>query len=149
MAAASRPPLWTCPRCGHRFVTRNLWHSCGRYKLADHFKLKDPIVPKLFNQFRAVARECGPVTVYAQKTRIVFQGRVRFGVAVTRKRWLDAGLWLTRRAKHPTLRRIEHIAPRCYVHSFRLQKLQDLDNAFAKLVWEAYAVGQQEHLSRP
>ena len=23
------PPLWACPRCGKRFVTRNIWHSCG------------------------------------------------------------------------------------------------------------------------
>src|SRR5262249_33103523 len=27
-----RPPLWTCPRCGARLVTRNLWHSCGRFR---------------------------------------------------------------------------------------------------------------------
>ena len=20
--------LWRCPKCGHRFVTKNLWHSC-------------------------------------------------------------------------------------------------------------------------
>ena len=31
-------PLWRCGKCGHRFVTKNLWHSCGRYRLADHFK---------------------------------------------------------------------------------------------------------------
>jgi hypothetical protein len=35
-------PLWRCPKCGHRFVTRNLWHSCRRYRLVDHFTGKPP-----------------------------------------------------------------------------------------------------------
>jgi hypothetical protein len=49
----------------------------------------------------AVARASGPVTVYAQKTRIVIQARVRFAGAVVRQRWLDAALWLKRRIAHP------------------------------------------------
>ncbi len=28
-------PLWTCPRCGLKLVTRNLWHSCGQATLDD------------------------------------------------------------------------------------------------------------------
>jgi len=28
-------PLWTCPRCGAKLVTKNLWHSCGRATLDD------------------------------------------------------------------------------------------------------------------
>src|SRR5687768_11173861 len=95
--------LWTCPRCGHRFVTRNLWHSCGRYSLEDHFIGKDSSVREVFDRLVALAEACGPVTVYAQKTRIVFQVQVRFVNVVTRRGWLDAGLWLTRRAEHPAL----------------------------------------------
>jgi hypothetical protein len=26
-------PLWHCPKCGARLVSRNLWHSCGRFTL--------------------------------------------------------------------------------------------------------------------
>lgn len=25
--------LWQCPRCGERFVTPNMWHSCGKFTL--------------------------------------------------------------------------------------------------------------------
>lgn len=85
MMRGSRP-LWTCPRCGHRFVTRNIWHSCGRYRIADHFVVAQPVVRKLFNGVKALVRECGPVTVYAQKTRIVFMVRVRFAGVTVRKR---------------------------------------------------------------
>ena len=87
------------------------------------------------------------MTVYAQKTRVVFQGRVRFGGVIARKRWLDAGLWLTRRAKHPALHRVEKIAPRCYAHYFRLRWPGEIDDRLAELVRESYAVGQQEHLT--
>jgi hypothetical protein len=86
-------PLWKCPRCGHRFVTRKLWHSCVRVPLASHFREKDPIVRELFDRFRELVRTCGPVTVYAQKTRIVFMTRARFAGALPRRRgWMwDSG----------------------------------------------------------
>ena len=139
--------LWTCPRCGHRFVTKNLWHSCGRYLVADHFRGKDDEVRLLFDRLKALARRHGAVTVYAQKTRIVFQGRVRFASAVPRKHWLDIGVWLTRRVDHPTLRRVEALAPRSYVHSFRLRQRADIDTGLAEILAAAAAVGRQEHLS--
>ncbi len=47
------------------------------------------------------------MTVYAQKTRIVIQARVRFAGAVVRQDWVDASLWLKRRITHPRLHRIE------------------------------------------
>jgi hypothetical protein len=25
--------LWTCPKCGRRFVSRNLWHASGDYSV--------------------------------------------------------------------------------------------------------------------
>lgn len=93
---SAKKPLWTCPRCGHRFVTRNMWHSCTRYRIADHFKGKDPVVRHLYKQYVGIVRGFGSVTVFAQKTRIVFQARVRFAGAVVRKHWLEGGLWLKR-----------------------------------------------------
>jgi hypothetical protein len=46
-------PLWTCPKCGHAFVSPNLWHSCGRYELDDHFRGRPPGLRRLFDRFRA------------------------------------------------------------------------------------------------
>ncbi len=141
--AVAAQALWTCPKCGHRFVTRNMWHSCTRYRLADHFAGKDPGVKRVFDRLRRLVEACGPVTVYAQKTRIVFQGRVRFGGCVVRRRWLDGGLWLTRRAEHPKLVGVEQPIAGCFVHRFRLAAVADLDAGLAGLIREAYAVGQQ------
>jgi hypothetical protein len=138
-------PLWRCPKCGHRFASRNLWHSCGRFRLADHFKGKDPALRRLFGRYVALLRRNGPVTVYAQKTRIVCMVRVRFAGAVVRKRWLEAGLWLKRRATHPTLRKVEFLPPGDHLHYFRLRRPEDLDPAFAALTREAYRIGVQAH----
>lgn len=48
-------PLWTCPECGHAFVTRNLWHSCGRYELDPHFERRDPRVRATFEALAEAA----------------------------------------------------------------------------------------------
>lgn len=134
-------PLWRCPKCGHRFVTANLSHSCGRYDLAHHFAGKDPIVRKLFDRFLRVVRAQGRVTMYPQKTRIICMVRVRFAGATTRKGGLDVHLWLKRRARHAVLRKVEFYPPREYVHYFRFERLHSFDAAFAALVGEAYQVG--------
>lgn len=132
-------PLWRCPKCGHRFVTRNLWHSCGRFTLAQHFKGKPGLLRAAFRRWVAIARACGPVTVYAQKTRIVLQARVRFAGAVVRGTWLDAGLWLRRRITHPRVHHIEDFGRLGYGVHFRLQKPGDIDRRMIGFMREAYA----------
>jgi hypothetical protein len=134
-----RRRLWRCPKCGHRFVTRNLWHSCGRYRLADHFAGKAPGLRRVFRAWLSAARACGPVTAYAQKTRIVMQVRVRFAGAVVYRDWLDATLWLKRKATHPRLRRVEDFGRLGYGLHFRLEAPEQVDAALRALMREAYA----------
>jgi hypothetical protein len=139
-------PLWVCPRCGHPFVTRNLWHSCGQYALADHFTGKDPALLETFHRLVEVTQGCGPVTVYAQKTRIVMMVRVRFASLVVRKGSLDLGLWLTRKVAHPLLVRTEVFGPRSIYPHFRLTKPEEIDSILMDLICEAYQTGRQAHL---
>jgi hypothetical protein len=134
-----RATQWRCPKCGHRFASRNLWHSCGNYRLADHFKGRSTVVRQLFDEWRALARACGPITVYAQKTRIVFQARVRFAGAVIHDDWLDAALWLRRRVEHSCLHRIESFGRLGFGVHFRLTKVTDIDRDLGALMREAYA----------
>ena len=37
-------PLWTCPKCGARLITRNLSHSCGTFSLDALFAKSPPEV---------------------------------------------------------------------------------------------------------
>jgi hypothetical protein len=130
--------MWKCPKCGHRFASRNLWHSCGRYRIADHFRGKDPAVRRTYRRFAEVVRSCGKVTIYAQKSRIVCMVDVRFAGAVARKKWLECGMWLDRKAAHPALVRIERFSAGSYGHYFRFRDPSEIDEAFASLLREAY-----------
>ena len=73
MPHRSDQPLWTCPRCGHRFVTANIWHSCVNVDLDGHFAGKPPILRETFERFADLARACGPVTAGA----LVLRGGAR------------------------------------------------------------------------
>lgn len=125
-------------------MTANIWHSCGRYRLADHFKGKPQTVRETFDRLVEVARSYGPTTMHAQKTRIVLQGRVRFAGVVVKKNWLDAGVWLKKEVSHPRLVRTESYGKLGYGHHFLLFTPADIDDALVKLIGQAYVIGQQE-----
>jgi hypothetical protein len=140
------PSLWTCPKCGHQFVSRNLWHSCGNYEIDDHFKDREAVLRETFDRLVEITSQCGPVTVYAQKTRIVFMMQVRFANLVVRKHWLDFGLWLTHRVEHPLLIKTAVFGPNSFGLGFRLSRPEDIDDALEALIAEAYKTGLREHL---
>lgn len=121
-----------------------MWHSCGRYRLEDHFKGKDPLVREMFHRFEQMIRAFGPVTMYAEKTRIVFQVRVRFAGAVVRKHWLDCGFWLRRRVESSRFRKVEFIPPGYHLYSLRITDPAQFDGEVAAFLREAYALGCQQ-----
>lgn len=89
-------PLWTCPTCGHRFITANLWHSCSQYTLDDRFAHSAPEARAAFDRFVELVERCGPVTVIAQKTRIVLMDHVQFAGAVVLRDRVRLNFALTR-----------------------------------------------------
>ena len=141
MKAKPRKSLWVCPHCGRRFVSANRNHSCGEYRLEDHFVAKEPIVRELYDLLLETLERFGPVGVFPVKTRIVFQAEVQFAAAMPRKRWLDGYLWLRRQAAHPRIYKIEMGIFRDYGHLFRLARREDLDENLADLLHEAYILG--------
>jgi hypothetical protein len=116
--------------------------------LRTHFRGTAATLYPTYRAWAALARGCGPVTIYAQKTRIVFQARVRFGGAVVRAEYLDASLWLRRRVRHPRLRRIESFGALGYGLHFRLVKPRDIDAALGRLMREAYGLARSGPAAR-
>jgi hypothetical protein len=141
---SSARPLWRCPRCGHRFVTKNLWHSCVRVPLSTHFRGKPAARKKTYDRWLGSAKACGRVVAYAQKSRITIMARVRFAGAVVHASYVDGALWMRRRVEHPTLRRTEDFGRLGFVHHFRLEKPEDVDPSLQALMREAYLVGIQD-----
>ena len=146
-APKEKPPLWTCPKCGHRFVTRNMWHSCKRVPLSAVLRGVPKAHAAVFRRFRELLREQGPLIAFARRPRtVVFQVRVRFAGIHFRKAWVDANLWLERRASHPRLARVQAfsaIGSHGYAHYFHFTDPAQLDRAFGRLAAEAYRVGAQ------
>ena len=106
--------------CGQTFVSRNLPHSCAVVSLDEHFAAA-PGLRAVFDAYLTAARESGPVTVNATKSRVSFQVRMRFaGIEKPRRTHLVATFVLTRRIVSDRLR-VEPIAPYYYVHRIALR----------------------------
>lgn len=141
-------PLWDCPRCGHRFVSPNIWHSCSRHSVDEHFVGTPPRVRAAFERLVSLYEQCGPIVVIAQKTRIVFMVRVRFGGCTVRRDRLSTGISLTRRVDHPRWTKVEQVAPGWMHHRFEVHDPDELDDPdLAALICESYReIGEQRRL---
>ncbi|HWC77160.1 MAG TPA: DUF5655 domain-containing protein [Blastocatellia bacterium] len=141
-----QPELWTCPNCGERFTTAHQWHSCGTFSIEELFRRSDPSVLDLYERFRRIVEECGPVRVIPQKSRVAFQVRMRFAALMPQKRALKGHLVLGKRCESSCFERIVTFSPRSHVHIFKLASEADLNDEFRRWVRDAYKVGCQEHL---
>ena len=55
----AKKPLWTCPRCGQRFVTPNMLHSCGTWTIERFLEGKGPKARAFFDRFVELAGRSG------------------------------------------------------------------------------------------
>lgn len=139
-------PLWTCPKCGNAFVSRNIYHSCRRFELDHPFRGKPPEIRGLFDRLRGMVEGYGPVRVLPYDDHVGFMVQVRFAGATPRKKWLDVAFWLTRRLESPRFRRIETITPRTHLHLLRVTEPGQLDSELSGWLREAYDNGCRKHL---
>jgi hypothetical protein len=142
-----RPPLWRCPDCGREFANRNQTHTCGLHDLEHHFAGKPPEIRALFDRVAAMIQGIGPVRVLPEKTRIAFQVRMSFAQLTPKRHWIDGHVVLARRLEHPRFRKVETFSPRNHLHVFRLESMADVDADLEAWLREAYAVGEQRHLT--
>jgi Domain of unknown function (DUF5655) len=143
------PPLWACPKCGAKFVSANMSHSCGRFRLEDLFARSEPGVVALFEKFRRIVEGCGPVTMIPQKTRVVFMVRMRFANVSVRKSNLRIGLIMTRRLEPDgRLEKVDVYAPLCVGNYLRIERPAQLDEDVRRWVREAYECGVQKGFER-
>ena len=149
MAASSAVArrLWTCSSCARRFANRNQVHTCAPLDLDHHFEGRGPEARALFDAFVAAVRALGPVTVLPEKTRIAFQTRMSFAQLTPRKDGFSGHLVLARAVTDVRFHKVETFSRRNHVHHFRLRDRAQLDAAFLAFLAEAYAVGNQEHLT--
>ena len=142
-----RRPVWTCPKCGARLISRNLWHSCGRFALEDLFKAARPGVLDLARKYVAILESLGDVQVIPQKTRLVCVARVRFAGLYPRKTGFQAAFALRRWLKHPRIAKTADYGPRWRGHFVDVRCEDDLDEQLRGWLQESHdTVGVQDDL---
>jgi hypothetical protein len=140
-------PLWICPRCGARLVSRNLWHSCGTFTLEALFANADPGVLDLARSYVAMLQSLGDVQVITQKTRLVCVARVRFAGLYPRKAGFLASFALHRWLASTRIVKTDDYGPRWRVHYVRVQSCADLDGELRAWLQESHdVVGLQSSL---
>jgi len=143
-------PLWTCPRCGASFVSRNLWHGCNPNTVDAFFLGKPPALRALSDGFVALIERCGPTTVVPTKSRIAIMGRVRFaGLSRVTRDAIVVQFALPEPLRHGRIERLERYAHDWYGHRLRLRTPADLDEELAGWLCKSYRLmGQQERFRR-
>lgn len=141
--------LWTCPKCGRRFVGRNMWHACGPYSVEGFLAGKGPRARELFDRFEELIAACGPYEVAPAKTRVAFMGRVRFaGVTAVSERGITIAFGLPRALRSRRIRKTEEPAPGWHVHWMRVTSPEELDDEVLRWLRESYGqMGMQERLA--
>jgi hypothetical protein len=120
------------------------------WTVAAHLRGCDPSVVRLYDRFVELVEACGGFDVTVSKTAISFKGARRgFAGAKPKQRWLDGYFDLQRPLSDPRIRSASPYTKRLFVHQFRVDALDQLDEEFAGWIREAYDVGQGRHLESP
>lgn len=142
--------MWTCSKCGAKFVNRNQWHSCGRATVDEWLKDLGPPGIALYRRFEELIRACGEFHVAPAKTRIAFLGQVRFaGITRLSDNAMVCTFALPYGIDSPRLARVEEVVPSWFVHTLVVTAPEVLDDEVQGWFRESHRLmGMRERLRR-
>lgn len=141
-------PLWTCPECGAKLITRNMAHSCGLANLQDWKARMGRRARRLYSGFERLIAACGEYHVAPAKTRIAFMARVRFaGITALSEEGMTCSFALPRPLRSPRFVKVEEVVPGWWVHRLRITDVAQLDATLQDWIRRSYRLmGMQERL---
>jgi hypothetical protein len=141
-------PLWTCPKCGVKLVSKNLSHSCGHATLADWRSQMGPRARALYARFEEMIAACGEYYVSPAKTRITFLVRVRFaGITKVGEDGMTCSFALPNRIESSRFAKVEEVVPGWWVHWLKVVEPAELDDQVQDWIRESYRLmGKQQRL---
>ncbi len=142
--------MWTCPRCGAKLITRNLYHSCGHATLKDWRARMGPRARALYSGFERMIGACGEYHVAPAKSRIAFLARVRFaGITSLSEKGMTCGFSMPYAVRSPRFVKTEEVVPGWWVHRLRITEADQLDDELQAWLRQSYRLmGMQERLRR-
>lgn len=146
----SQGPLWTCPKCGAKLVTRNMWHSCGRETLDDWKARMGPKARALYDRFEELIAACGEYHIAPAKTRIAFMGHVRFaGFTRLSEEVMLCSFALPTPLTSDRFERVEEVVPGWWIHRLRITNPGELDGQVEAWLRKSYRLmGMRERLKK-
>ena len=139
-----QPELWRCPKCGKRFISKNMWHSCRVYDLEPLFAKCEPQVLTLYKKFEAMVLACGPVIIEPKRTGIAFQVRVRTIGCIPRKTHLQIVFAFDRPPRHRRFFKVTTYTGRFHAHWIEVCTAPELDAEVLNWIHDAYALSAQK-----
>ncbi len=142
------PPLWTCPKCGVKLVTRNLAHSCGLATLDAWKAHMGPRARGLYDAFERRIAACGEYSIAPAKTRIAFLARVRFAnITSLSEKGMTCTFALPHALRSPRFAVVREVVPGWWVHSLRITDPAQIDTELQTWLHESYRLmGMQARL---
>jgi hypothetical protein len=140
--------LWTCPVCGAKLLTRNLWHSCGEATL-DQWKARmGPRGRSLYDRLESMIAACGEYHVAPAKTRIAFMGHVRFsGITSLSEKGMSCNFALPYPLESVRFVKVEEVVPGWFAHRLRITDPAQLDEEVQGWLRDSYRLmGMRERL---
>jgi hypothetical protein len=143
--------MWTCPKCGAKFVNTNQWHSCARSSLDEWKARMSPRARAIFDRFEAIVAEQGEYRIAPAKTRIAFMARVRFGGI----RWIRGdnvclGFSLPKPLRSKRFSRVVEVVSGWFSHDLIVTDPAQLDQEFEEWIKRSYhLMGMQRRLRAP
>ncbi len=132
-------PLWTCPECGAKLLTKNMWHSCGYASMKDWYGRMGPRAHKLFERFERMIAKCGEYHGSPAKTRIAFHGRVRFvGVLGLSEDAMTCAFALPYPLRSRRFAKVEEVVPGWWIHRLRVTAPFQLDAQVQRWLRKSY-----------
>ena len=112
-----------------------------------HLADADPGVLELYERLVEIVERCGPFSYSVSKTAITFKGSRRgFAGTRPRRRYLGGYFDVTREIADPRITRVTSYTKRLFVHAWRVDGLDQMDDEFESWIADAYAVGNGAHL---
>lgn len=138
---------WTCPECDRRFRRTNQTHTCGRVAIEDVFGSASDHSIVLYDEFRSILGEIGPIELSITRSGVGFRGTHRVFAAVRpTKPGLGGFLDLKRQVDDERFSTVEPYTKRLFIHKLRLSSIDQLDDEFRGWLEDAYQVGAGRHL---
>lgn len=132
---------WTCPSCARTFGRVRQGHECApALSLDDYFATGPERERPVFEAVWAHLDDLGDVRVEAVSVGILFKRRRTFAELRPRTRWVDLGLMLPHRVKHPRVTRYATTQSGLLTqHGIRLVTPEDVDDQVREWLTQSWA----------